>query len=267
MSPQTRAEIAGLLERHGLSPSHRLGQNFLADANITRRIVTVAGIVPGARVLEVGAGTGTLTTALAEAGATVVAYEVDAGLAPVLEEVTAGLDVELRFDDIMRVDLEQELGDGPWTMVANLPYNVGTPLVLDALRNLPSIVRFVVMMQREVAERFAAAPGAKDYGLPSVVAGIHAPARIAFRVPPQVFFPAPAVDSAVVVMDRVPAPPGAARAIELAAAGFNQRRKMLRRSLAGVFEDPVATIQHAGLDPTSRAEDLGPADFLKLALA
>jgi 16S rRNA (adenine1518-N6/adenine1519-N6)-dimethyltransferase len=267
MSPQTRAEIASLLERHGLSPSHRLGQNFLADANITRKIVTVAGIQPGVRVLEVGAGTGTLTTALADAGARVVAYEVDARLAPVLEEVTAGLDVELHFVDIMGVDLAGELEGGLWTMVANLPYNVGTPLVLDALRNVAAITRFVVMMQREVAERFAASPGSKDYGLPSVVAGIHAQARIAFRVPPQVFYPAPSVDSAVVVMDRVPAPPGAVRAIELAAAGFNQRRKMLRRSLAGVFEDPVTSIRSVGLEPTSRAEDLSAADFLRLALA
>lgn len=266
MSPQTRSEIADLLQRHGLSPSHHLGQNFLADANITRKIVAVSGIQPGALVLEVGAGTGTLTRALADAGARVVAYEVDSGLTPVLMEVTAGLDVELRFEDIMDVDLGVDLDGGPWTMVANLPYNVGTPLVLDALRNQPEIVRFVVMMQREVAERFAASAGSKGYGLPSVVAGIHAPARIAFRVPPQVFFPPPPVDSAVVVMDRVAAPPGAERAIELAAAGFNQRRKMLRRSLAGVLEDPVATVRAAGLDPTSRAEDLSPAEFLRLAL-
>jgi 16S rRNA (adenine1518-N6/adenine1519-N6)-dimethyltransferase len=266
MTAQTRSEIADLLQRHGLSPIHHLGQNFLADANITRKIVDVAGVKTGDQVLEVGAGTGTLTRALAAAGSHVVAYEVDGGLAPVLEEVTAGLDVELRFADIMGVDLDSELGPGQWIMVANLPYNVGTPLVLDALRALPQIVRFVVMMQREVAERFAASPGSKDYGLPSVISGIYAPARIAFRVPPQVFYPAPSVDSAVVVMDRVPSPPGAARAIDLAAAGFNQRRKMLRRSLVGIFDDPAVSIQQAGLDPTSRAEDLGPADFLRLAL-
>jgi 16S rRNA (adenine1518-N6/adenine1519-N6)-dimethyltransferase len=267
MTPQTRTEIADLLARHGLSPVHHLGQNFLADANITRKIVEVARIEPGDRVIEVGAGTGTLTRALAAAGARVVAYEVDRGLAPVLEEVTRGLDVELRFEDVMNVDLGADLGGGPWTMVANLPYNVGTPLVLDSLRTLPNIVRFVVMVQREVAERFAASPGSRDYGIPSVIAGIHAPARIAFRVPPQVFYPAPSVDSAVVVMDRVAPPPGASRAIELAVAAFNQRRKMLRRSLAGALEDPVATIEAAGLDPTSRAEDLTPADYLRMALS
>jgi 16S rRNA (adenine1518-N6/adenine1519-N6)-dimethyltransferase len=267
MSPQTRTEIADLLERHGLKPVHHLGQNFLADANITRKIVAVAGIEPGGLVVEVGAGTGTLTRALAAAGAKVVAYEIDVGLEPVLREVTDGLEVELRFEDVMKVDLGKELGIGPWTMVANLPYNVGTPVVLDALRAWPQIVRFVVMVQREVADRFAASPGSKEYGLPSVIAGIHAPARLAFRVPPQVFYPPPSVDSAIVVMDRIPTPPGAARAIELAAAGFNQRRKMLRRSLDGVIVDPVTTIRAAGLDPTSRAEDLSPADFLRLALA
>jgi 16S rRNA (adenine1518-N6/adenine1519-N6)-dimethyltransferase len=266
MTPQTRSEIADLLERHGVSPTHRLGQNFLADANITRKIVEVAGVRAGDRVIEVGAGTGTLTRALAATGAHVVAYEIDAELAPILEEVTSGLDVDLRFADIMRVDLGVELGSGPWVMVANLPYNVGTPLVLESLKALPDIFRFVVMVQREVAERFAASPGSKDYGLPSVISGIHAPAAIAFRVPPQVFYPAPSVDSAVVIMDRVPSPPGAERAIELAAAGFNQRRKMLRRSLVGMFDDPAESIRKAGLEPTSRAEDLAPADYLRLAL-
>ncbi len=265
MTPQTRSEIVNLLERHGLTPRHHLGQNFLADSNITRKIVDVARVESGDQVVEVGAGTGTLTRALAAAGSHVVAYEVDSGLAPVLEEVTAGLDVELRFADVMDVNFGAALGPGLWVMVANLPYNVGTPLVLDALRNVPAIVRFVVMVQREVGERFAASPGSKEYGLPSVISGIYAPARVAFRVPPQVFYPSPSVESAVVIMDRVPAPPDAERAIELAAAGFNQRRKMLRRSLAGMFEDPATSIRSAGLDPTARAEDLAPADYLRLA--
>ena len=265
MKPQPRSEIVDLLERHGLTPKHHLGQNFLADSNITRKIVDVARVRAGDQVVEVGAGTGTLTRALGAVGCHVVAYEIDPGLAQVLEEVTAGLDVELRFTDVMSVDLGAALGPGRWVMVANLPYNVGTPLVLDALRNVPDIVRFVVMVQREVAERFAASPGSKEYGLPSVVSGIHAPARVAFRVPPQVFYPAPSVESAVLVMNRVPAPPDAERAVELAAAGFNQRRKMLRKSLAGMFDDPAASIRLAGLDPTSRAENLAPADYLNLA--
>jgi 16S rRNA (adenine1518-N6/adenine1519-N6)-dimethyltransferase len=216
-------------------------------------------------VVEVGAGTGSLTRALAATGAHVVAYEIDAGLLPVLEEVTRGLDVELRFLDVTTVDLAADLHGGRWTMVANLPYNVGTPLLLDALRRVEQIERFVVMVQREVAERLVAEPGGGLYGIPSVVAGIHARSRLAFRVPPQVFYPPPKVESAVVVLDRAPAPEGAERAIEIAGVAFNQRRKMLRRSLAALFEDPVAVLEVAGIDPTARAEDLSPADYLRLA--
>lgn len=265
MRPQTRSEIAALLERHGVSPAHRLGQHFLADPNITRRIVELAGVRRGDRVVEVGAGTGTLTRALAAAGAEVVAYEVDRGLIPVLEEVTAGLPVKIRHRDVTEVDLAAEIEGGDWKLVANLPYNVGTPLLLDVLRRVPQVGRMVVMVQREVAERLVAAPGSDDYGLPSVVAALHATARVAMRVPPQVFYPAPNVESAVVVLDRIPPPPEAERAVELAAAGFGQRRKMLRRSLAGVLEDAEAAIAAAGLDPTARAEQLTPSDFVELA--
>jgi 16S rRNA (adenine1518-N6/adenine1519-N6)-dimethyltransferase len=264
---QTRSEIVDLLERHGLAPIHRLGQHFLADANITRKIVDVAGIGPGSNVVEVGAGTGTLTRALAEAGAHVVSYEIDEGLRPLLEEVTSGLDVELRFGDVMDVDFESAVQGEGWAMVANLPYNVGTPVVMETLRSAARIDRFVVMVQSEVARRFAATPGSDDYGLPSVVAGIHTDPSVAFTVPPQVFYPPPRVESAVVVMRRKPAPEHAERAIELARAGFGQRRKMLRRSLASVLADPVTALEAAGIDATSRAEDLAPGDYLKLASA
>lgn len=265
MSAQTRSEISGLLEEHGLHPAHHLGQHFLADANITRKIVSAAGVGPGDRVVEVGAGTGTLTAALASTGAEVVAYEIDERLRPILQKVTGGVEVDLRFDDITSVDLGEELDGTGWTMVANLPFNVGTPLVVDAMRNVPGIERFVVMVQREVAERFVAGPSTPEYGIPTVVAGIHTNAEIAFKVPPQVFFPAPQVESAVLVMQRKPAPEHSERAIELARAGFGQRRKMLRRSLAPLLEDPSATLEKAGLDPTRRAEDLAPADYLRLA--
>lgn len=262
---QTRSEIADLLERHGLAPIHQLGQHFLADANITRKIVSLAGIESGSRVVEVGAGTGTLTRALADEGAHVVAYEIDHGLRPVLEEVTAGLDVDLRFADVTDIDLAVELDGDGWAMVANLPYNVGTPVVMDAMRGAPGIGRFVVMVQDEVARRFVARPGSGDYGLPSIVTGIHTDATLAFKVPPQVFYPPPRVESAVVVMRRKDAPDAAGRAVELARAGFGQRRKMLRRSLSSVLDDPVMTIEAAGLDPTDRAENLTPEDFVRLA--
>ncbi len=265
MTAQTRSEIAALLERHGLAPIHRLGQHFLADANITRKIVDVAGVGPGSKVVEVGAGTGTLTVALAEAGATVVAFEVDRGLDAVLREVTGGLDVEVRIEDAAKIDFSTELSGSDWAMVANLPYNVGTPLVMEALRGATAIDRFVVMVQREVAERFAASVGGDGYGLPSVVAAIYADAHVAFTVPPQVFYPPPRVESAVVVLRRKPAPSHAGRAVELARAGFGQRRKMLRRSLAAVTDDPVALLERAGVDPTMRAEELSAEDYLRLA--
>lgn len=265
MTAQTRSEIADLLERHGLAPIHRLGQHFLADGNITRKIVGLAGVGTGSKVVEIGAGTGTLTRALAAAGATVVAYEIDEGLRPVLTEVTEGLDVEVRFEDVSDVDFSRDLSGTGWAMVANLPYNVGTPVVMDALRNTPSINRFVVMVQREVALRFAADVGSPDYGLPSVVAGIYSNATVAFTVPPQVFYPPPRVGSAVAVLTRKPTPEHADWAVGLARAGFGQRRKMLRRSLASVVDDPVALLEGAGFDPTKRAEDLSPDDYLHLA--
>lgn len=265
MSAQTRTEISRLLAEHGLRPVHKLGQNFLADANVTRKIVKTSGVGSGDRVVEIGAGTGTLTGALAATGAHVVAYEIDERLRPILESVTNGLDVDLRFVDVSDVDLANALDGSGWTMVANLPYNVGTNVVMEALRHAFQIKRLVVMVQREVAERLVASPGTSEYGIPSVVTQIHTDAELLFRVPPQVFFPAPKVESAVVVMERKSAPDEAERAIELARAGFGQRRKMLRRSLAVLLEDPVAVLERASVDPTSRAEELSPDDYLRLA--
>jgi len=159
------------------------------------------------------------------------------------------------------------LGAGPWKVVANLPYQVGTQLVLDWLRLVPAITDMTVMVQLEVAQRMAAPPGSRAYGLPSVVAGLHADLKVAFRVPPHVFYPPPQVESAVVRVVRKAAPPGAARAIELAAAGFGQRRKMLRGSLSVIVPNAEEFLRSAGIDPTKRAEDLSPDDFLLLAEA
>ncbi|MEX1005272.1 MAG: 16S rRNA (adenine(1518)-N(6)/adenine(1519)-N(6))-dimethyltransferase RsmA [Acidimicrobiia bacterium] len=266
MSAQARSEVRELLERHDVHPVRSLGQHFLVDPNITRKIVGLAGVRPGDAVVEVGPGTGTLTLALIEAGATVTAYEIDRKLGPILDEVLAGADVEIRFEDVAAVDLGTELDPArPWAMVANLPYNVGTSVVLDALRHVPQIERFVVMVQQEVAERMVATPGSRTYGLPSVVVGIHGRARIEFKVPPQVFLPPPNVGSAVVSIARVPAPAAAERAVTLAAAGFGQRRKMLRSSLAGALADPVAALEQAGISPGSRAEELAVGNWLRLA--
>ncbi|MEX1043580.1 MAG: 16S rRNA (adenine(1518)-N(6)/adenine(1519)-N(6))-dimethyltransferase RsmA [Acidimicrobiia bacterium] len=266
MSAQARSEVRDLLERHGIRPVKTLGQHFLVDPNITRKIVALSGVGAGDAVVEVGPGTGTLTLSLAATGADVVAYEIDRKLEALLTEVFAGSSINLRFADIADVDLASSLDpDRAWAMVANLPYNVGTSVVLDTLRHVPQVTRFVVMVQTEVAERLVAGPGSKTYGLPSVVVGIHGRSRLEFRVPPQVFLPPPNVGSAVVSIERAPASPVAGRAIELASAGFGQRRKMLRTSLAGVLNQPGVVLGAAGIAPTVRAEELGVADWIRLA--
>ncbi len=268
MSAQARSDVKELLERHGVRPVKALGQHFLVDPNITRKIVSLAGVSEGDGVIEVGPGTGTLTLALAETGADVVAYEIDEKLRSLLAEVLSDTTVELRFADVSAVDLTTDLDPARvWTMVANLPYNVGTSLVLDALRHTPQIKRFVVMLQTEVAERLVAGPGSKTYGLPSVVVGVHGVARLEFRVPPQVFLPRPNVGSAVVSIFRTPAPARAEAAIALAVAGFGQRRKMLRGSLAGILNDTETVLERAGVNPTARAEELVVGDWLRLAEA
>lgn len=265
LSPSATAE---LLKRHGVRLDRRHGQNFLIDPNIVRRIVEIAGCGPGDLVVEIGAGAGTLTRALAASGATVVAYEIDEGLRSLLDDTLDGVDgVEVRFADATTVDLDGDLPGGPWTMVANLPYNVGTPILLDALRHAPRITRFVVMLQREAVDRLVAQPGSKTYGLPSVVAGLHGRAETVLRVPGHVFMPPTPVTSSVAVIDRIEPHPSTERAIDLAASVFGQRRKMLRSSLKGVVPDPEAALATAGISPTARPEQLAPVDYLALAEA
>jgi 16S rRNA (adenine1518-N6/adenine1519-N6)-dimethyltransferase len=265
----TRRQAQDLLTRHGLRPSRALGQNFVVDPNTVRRIVRLAGVEAGDRVVEVGAGLGALTIALAEAGARVTAVEVDRHLLPALEEVLAGVTpppavvhadaLELEWSTV----LGQETG---WHLVANLPYNVATPLVLDVLDTVPAIDRMLVMVQREVAERLAAAPGTKAYGIPSVKVAYWAEAEIVGKVGPNVFLPKPNVESALVRIVRRARPATDAdfdALFTLVRAGFGHRRKMLRGALAGLV-DAVA-FERAGISPESRAEQLSIADWGRLA--
>ncbi len=261
LAPTATRELLG---RHGLRPTKHLGQHFLVDPNIVDRIVRAIGGAPGDPVLEIGAGLGTLTRALVDAGYEVVAYEVDTRLSPALEE-TVGNRADLRFEDAANLDFGAVLDEREWVMAANLPYNVGTPLLLDAMRHATQIARFVVMLQMEVVDRLTSGPGDDAYGLPSVVAAFHAAARERFSVPAQVFFPRPAVDSAVVVLERIAAPSGAEAAIELAARAFGQRRKMLRSSLRGVVAPDAFT--EAGIVESARPEELGADEWLALSLA
>ena len=259
--------IRALLEAHGLTPSRALGQNFVADANTVRRIARMAGVGPSDHVVEVGAGLGSLTLALLETGAAVTAVEMDAHLTPILREVVESDGAVVVEADAMGLDWPALLAAHPrWVMVANLPYNIATPLVLDLLAGAPAIDRMLVMVQLEVGERLAAGPGTKAYGIPSVRRAWWADATVVGKVPPTVFVPPPRVASGLVDIRRHP-PAGddeRRRAVfALVEAGFGQRRKMLRRSLAdhATIEDLAA----AGIRPEARAEELELADWIRLA--
>jgi 16S rRNA (adenine1518-N6/adenine1519-N6)-dimethyltransferase len=260
-------DVRQLLEEHGLRPSRALGQNFVADPNTVRRIARIAGVGAGDHVVEIGPGLGSLTLALAETGAAVTAVEVDRHLVPVLREVVEPAGVTVVQGDALRLDWGPVLAEAPaWSLVANLPYNIATPLVLDLLAGVPAIGRMLVMVQAEVGERLAAGPGAKSYGIPSVKLRYWATAEVVGRVPPTVFVPQPRVDSALVRIVRRPEPPVAADPavlFRLVDAGFNQRRKMLRRSLAALV--PAEVFVAAGVDPTARAEQLTLDEWSALA--
>lgn len=267
---QSFGEIRDLLRDHGVRPRRAIGQHFLVDPNIVAKTLALADVGQGDHVVEIGAGTGTLTRAIARSGASVLAFEVDGRLRPVLDQVVGNdPNVEVRFEDASRVDFAAELRGSPWVLVANLPYNIGTPVLLDVIREVPQVSRFVVMVQREVADRLLAEPGNKDYGVPSVVVSLYTKPAGSFPVSPSVFHPRPAVDSKVVRLDRVAAgdPIDLARAVGLAQAAFGKRRKMLRRSLRDAFVDLEASLAQAGVAPTARAEELLPDDFLRLAMA
>lgn len=267
MTAITPSGLSDLLTRHGISPSRRLGQHFLTDVNLVNKMVKTARVGPTDRVLEVGAGVGNLTAALAETGASVLAYEIDRRLAPVLAETVAaaGDRVVIRMEDAMKVDWNRTLRGGEWVMVSNLPYGVGTPLVLEMIQHVPAVVRYTVMLQREVALRLLAGPGSREYGLPSVIAGLYTRMRRAFDVPPQVFFPRPEVFSSVVQLRRTDPHPDAGLAVSLASAAFGKRRKMLRRSLGSHLAAPEQVLTAAGISPQDRPETLSPGAFLRLA--
>jgi 16S rRNA (adenine1518-N6/adenine1519-N6)-dimethyltransferase len=268
----SRKAVTALLDEHGLHPSRSLGQNFVADPNTVRRIARLAEVGPGDRVVEIGAGLGSLTLALAETGAPVTAVEVDRYLLPVLRRQVEGHGVRVVEGDAMHLDWGELLGaDGGWTLVANLPYNVATPLVADLLDTVPAIERMLVLVQREVGERLAAGVGDPAYGAVSVKVAYWAEARLAGRVPASVFVPRPRVESVLVAFRRhaAPAVDPAEVAFDplftLVRAGFAHRRKMLRGTLAGLA-GPEAFIA-AGVDPQSRAEELDIHAWGRLARA
>jgi len=214
--------------------------------------------------VEIGAGLGSLTLALRETGADVTAIEVDRGLVPLLRAVVEPAGARVVEADALTVDWEALLGPGPWALVANLPYNVATTLVVRLLEEVAAIERMLVMVQAEVADRLVAAPRSPSYGAVSVLVAWWADGEVAGDVPPTVFLPRPNVGSSLVALRRRPAP-GAdyARFKEVVRAGFAHRRKMLRTTLAGVVEP--GAFDAAGVAPTARAEELGLDQWCRLA--
>ncbi len=268
------AEIRDLAARLDINPTTTLGQNFVIDATTVRRLVRVAGVLPGESVVEVGPGLGSLTLALLEAESSVVAVEIDRRLASQLpitvEELMPGAPLTVITEDALRVT---ELPGEPSVFVANLPYNVSVPVLLHFLEHFPSIRRGVVMVQAEVGERVAAGPGSKVYGAPSVKSAWYGSFSTAGKVSRQVFWPVPNVDSILVRFERGEQPGTEAERLatfELVDAAFGQRRKMLRQSLAGVLGDSSAAsarLEAAGIAPTARGEELTVSDYLRIVRA
>jgi len=266
------AEIRDLADLLGIQPTKKLGQNFVIDGNTVRRIVQAARVAEGETVVEVGPGLGSLTLGLLERGARVVAVEIDKRLAAQLPETVAAMQPDASLTvvtaDALRVT---SLPLDPTVLVANLPYNVSVPVLLHFLECFPRLSRGLVMVQAEVGQRIAAAPGTKVYGAPSVKAAWYGRWRTAGQVSRQVFWPVPNVDSILVAFERAQQPgtePERLATFELVDAAFQQRRKMLRQALAPVLGDSAAAsarIEAAGIAPTARGEELTVLDFLAIA--
>lgn len=275
--PDGLPSLRSVIETHELAAKKSLGQNFLLDLNITRKIARALGSLEGRTVVEVGPGPGGLTRALfMEGAARVVAVERDERCKGALEEIAARYPgrLDVHFGDALDADWKALIAaaDGPVSIAANLPYGVATQLLVDWLENAPWppwYDRMVLMFQREVAERIVAAEGSKAYGRLSVLAQWRTRARIIMHLPAEAFTPPPKVASAVVEFLPIPAPQPDCRVETLGrvtAAAFGQRRKMLRQSLKSLVAMPELLLQEAGIAPTERAERLKVEDFARLAI-
>jgi 16S rRNA (adenine1518-N6/adenine1519-N6)-dimethyltransferase len=266
------AEIRELAARLGVSPTKKLGQNFLHDPNTIRRIVAAAGLRPDDVALEVGPGLGSLTLGLVGAVRHVHAVEIDPRLASALPDTVAAPNLTVHPADAMRVGAA-DFDPSPTMLVANLPYNVAVPVVLNLLARLPTLRGGLVMVQKEVADRLTAGPGSKVYGVPSVKLAWYADARPAGKVPPAVFWPVPNVDSGLVAFTRR-TPPRAdidrSDVFAVVDAAFAQRRKTLRAALAGWAGGPALAekvLVAAGISPQERGESLTVTQFAEIAAA
>ena len=273
-------EVRELAERLGVSPTKKLGQNFVIDANTVRRIVRLSGVTADDHVLEIGPGLGSLTLGLTETGAEVTAVEIDGRLADELPNTVRAMQPHAaqRFrviaSDALALGAEHlhELPRVPQVLVANLPYNVSVPILMHLLDLIPTLRSGLVMVQSEVGYRIAAPPGSKEYGSPSAKSAWYGTWSIAGQVSRKIFWPIPGVDSVLVSYRRREEPLAGEQLREptfaLINAAFAQRRKMLRQSLQAVLGNTaatVATLEAAGIDPTSRAEQLSVEEYLAIA--
>lgn len=272
----TSGDIRTLVGGLGIQPTKKWGQNFVVDANTVRRITAAAGLGPDDVVMEVGPGLGSLTLALIEVARRVIAVEIDPKLALALPTTVAHRAHE-EHDRLTVVEADaarisaEALPEPPTALVANLPYNVAVPVVLHALETFPTLVKGLVMVQKEVADRLTAGPGSKIYGAPSVKLAWYAASRRAGSVSANVFWPVPNVASGLVAFERIESP-DADRAQVFAAvdAAFGQRRKMLRQALkgwAGSVDAAEEILDRAGIEPTRRGESLNIGEFVALATA
>ena len=259
------------LQAHGLWANKGLGQHFLLDLNIARRIARTAGDIAGKPVIEIGPGPGGLTRTLLEAGADpLIVIEKDARFLPLLEPLVEWSGGRLRIvqGDALEVDQGALLGGGRATIVSNLPYNVGTPLLVNWIKAPAWRGDMVLMFQKEVAQRIVAKPGSDAYGRLAVLTQARCDARLEFTVGPRAFTPPPKIASAIVrLTDRADPYPHLDALERVTAAGFGQRRKMLRAALRSLTPDAEALLREADLEPTARAEEIDQAGFRRLAEA
>lgn len=276
------SEVTELLIRHGLRPKKRLGQNFLIDRNVLNKIVGAADLTADSYALEVGPGLGTLTRELAAIAKKVVGVEADRDLIPVLSETLEDYNnIEIVHGDFLKLDLteflSEKFGDNKLTVVANLPYYITTPLITSFIAAKSHLNRMVVMVQQEVAQRMAAAPGTSDYGSITVFVQYHCKVSIAAKIKRTVFYPPPDVDSAVLRLDIRQEPPvdvkDEAVFFNIVRASFGQRRKTLLKALSGSpnlgwsKEKSSETLAKAGIDHTRRGETLSLEEFATIANA
>ncbi len=263
-------DLKNIMEQYDLRPSKSLGQNFVIDPNTILKIIRATNIEKGDQILEIGPGLGSLTTQLSNNNK-VVAIELDRYLIPALEEVLLQYgqreNVEIIQEDAMKIDWKAffETRSGTWKMVANLPYNIATPLLIILLENAPQLQEICVMVQLEVAERFAASPKSKAYGIPSVKAQYWSQAKVLGKISPNVFLPVPKVDSAILQIRRKssPAEVNYANFSRLIQTAFQHRRKMLRKSLNMLV--PLDNFTIAEINPQARPEELSVNDWVQLS--